>query len=433
MRRLIPVLALVLLAGVQPDHAGANGRFPASTNVKAHPTDPDFIALAVTFGLLLSNDGGQRFYWVCEEAMGYGGMYDPRYAVASDGTIWATTFDGLRVSRDGGCTWDLAGGVLDDQWVEAAEIGPDGRVWAITANGARSNDIYVSSDAQTFVSAGNLQTSAWFRTLKVAPSDADRIYVSAYQVAGQSDGDGGVSGPAGLLFSSHDGGATWRTLDVDGLEGNFQLQVEAVSPTDADVVFVRAISGNPPLGDTIYRTTDAGESWTRVLATDDYVRAFRILSTGRILVGTLNDGVYFSDAGGDSDTWSRPTQQLQMVCLAELPGGDLLACGSNWEPDNMALGRSTDGGMTWTKVFRFSEMAGPLTCEPGTLQHDTCEVRLWPSLAEQFGVNRTDPDAGPTADAGGGKTNGNGTCGGCNAGLALFVLWLPLGLRRRRE
>jgi photosystem II stability/assembly factor-like uncharacterized protein len=431
MSRLSFLGALVLLAGVQPDTAAANGRFPASTDVVGHPSDADVIALAVTYGLLMSRDGGETFYWVCEEAIGYGGTFDPDYVMADDGALWATTYDGLRVMRNGGCTWELIGGELADQWVQEVEIGPDGRIWAATANGARDNDIYVSTDGVTFESAGNTQTAAWFRTLRVAPTDADRIYASAYQVAGQET-DAGPSGPAGLLFRTDDGGETWLSLDVDDLEGNFQLQIEAVSPTDPDVVFVRAVSGNPPLGDVMYRSIDGGESFARVLDTDDSIRVFEILSTGRIFVGTINDGVYYSDDGGVADSWARPTQALQMVCLTELANGDLLACGSNWEPDNMALGRSTDGGMTWTKVFRFAEMTGPVSCDPGTVQHDTCEVRLWPSLAEQFGVDRPTVDAGPGIDAGSGKENGGGTCGGCNAGggLALLVLW-PVLWRRR--
>lgn len=64
-------------------------------------------------------------------------------------------------------------------------------------------------------------------------------------------------------------------------------------------------------------------------------------------------------------------------------------CGANWQPDNKAIAKSTDG-TAWTKVFRFVELAGPVECPTGTPRHDTCGAQ-WPSLQQQFG------STGPTA------------------------------------
>src|SRR5262245_26472864 len=93
--------------------AGANGRFPASVNVRFQPDETQTILAPATFGLLISHDDGATFHWVCEAGVGYAGVYDPDYAVATDGAIYATTFDGLRVSRDGGCTFQAIGAPLD--------------------------------------------------------------------------------------------------------------------------------------------------------------------------------------------------------------------------------------------------------------------------------------------------------------------------------
>ena len=56
----------------------------------------------MTFGLLVSHDDGAGFYWVCEQNIGYEGTFDPKYRIGANGDIYATTFEGLRVSRDGG-------------------------------------------------------------------------------------------------------------------------------------------------------------------------------------------------------------------------------------------------------------------------------------------------------------------------------------------
>ena len=71
----------------------------------------NFAALPVTGEagkIYVTKDDGATFRWACEDAIGYSGTFDPKFEIASDGTIYATTFDGLRVSRDGGCTFQLA-------------------------------------------------------------------------------------------------------------------------------------------------------------------------------------------------------------------------------------------------------------------------------------------------------------------------------------
>jgi hypothetical protein len=125
-RRTIAVLVFIdvylgsmLWSGCDHD-ARANGRFPATVNVHVRADDQDFILVPATFGLLLSKNGGQSFQWVCEEAIGYGGTYDPDYAVAADGRIFATTFAGLRVSTDSGCTFETLSGLFRTSgWVKS--------------------------------------------------------------------------------------------------------------------------------------------------------------------------------------------------------------------------------------------------------------------------------------------------------------------------
>ena len=96
MRRSL--IALVLASGI----AHANGRPPLTNGVFFKSGDPHSQYVRTTFGLLISHDDGTTFNWVCEQNIGYGGVFDPKYAIATDGTIFATTFTGLRVSRDGG-------------------------------------------------------------------------------------------------------------------------------------------------------------------------------------------------------------------------------------------------------------------------------------------------------------------------------------------
>lgn len=430
---LVIAIALSLHAGL----AQANGRFPQTVNVYVQPGNDQVVLLAATFGLLISRDGGVSFSWVCEEAVGYGGMYDPDYALTTDGTIYATTWEGLRVSRDGGCTWTNVP-ALAGQWAEEVEVSPQNDIWVATATSDMPNDVYLSTDqGQTFESRNLKRDGVFWKALQVAPSNPQRLYVSGYKVADVL-ADGGLSGPVAYLYRTDDGGTTWTELSLGGvvLGQKAWFFVLGVAPDNPDVVFAASIGANAPVGDALYRSSDAGQTWTRVLDSTDAIAAFVIRQNGDIIAGTDEDGVHISSDGGD--TWTR-TGLPQMKCLAETGAGVLLSCGANWEPDFFALGRSTDG-REWTEVFRFSEVRDAYECPRGTVQFDTCEALRWPALCEMFACNRV--DAGPTpvdaaVDGGTGKGNGGGCCDasapGAVDGLVLgAAVWLLLLAGRRR-
>src|SRR5206468_3456879 len=132
-------------------------------------------------------------------------------------------------------------------------------------------------------------------------------------------------------------------------------------------------------------------------------------------------------------TWTKVTspKPLKMACVTERSDGVLFACGANWNPDNMAIARSTDG-LTWTKVMRFVEISDQFQC-PATSKHATMCGPLWDGTKMQFGIGVA--DAGPvTPDAHTGDSEtappGKG-CGGCGVSLGLVLFVLPC--RRRRK
>jgi uncharacterized protein (TIGR03382 family) len=465
------LLALALPLGVGlPGTASANGRVPATVNVEFQPGDDSLILLPTTFGLTVSTDDGASFRWICEDTIGYGGTYDPDYALTEGGDIYATTFSGLRISTDGGCSftdtefWDHnePAQQLTDIWVGEVEVASDGKIWAATSTGTGANDVFVSTDGTTFSASNLYDDVAWWKSLKVSKSNPDVIYVAGFLIA-EVDGDGNIIKPAEALFHfSDDGGATWTdrsaavASDISfGSQPN--LQVLGVSPSDPATVFVRAIGVTEPVGDALYRSTDSGATWEHILALNDTMTAFAIRDDGTVIAGTstpcegepldMPKGCVFISPTGAPDSFTKPTTEPRMGCVGERSAdGDLFACGSNWDPDNKALGRSPDDGQTWTKVVRFSELAGPLECPQGTKQHE-CETLIWPSVCQQLGICAV-ADAGPGADSGhvnlgdaGTGGGGGGVCG-CQSSssstplvlaLALFVLvWSRRPPRARR-
>ena len=144
-----------------PD-ASANGRFPRSTNISFDPNDASLMLVPATFGLLVSKDSGQTFNWVSEETVGYGGVYDPDYAIGSQGEIYATTFDGLKRSTDGAKSFqnmnffnpETPSVLLESIWVSQVEVASDGAIWATTSTGGEPNGVYKSTNGTDFFSAG---------------------------------------------------------------------------------------------------------------------------------------------------------------------------------------------------------------------------------------------------------------------------------------
>jgi hypothetical protein len=434
MRTMAAFLVALALAGAGGD-AVANGRNPHTVAIHMRPGDPQTLYVSTTFGLVISKDEGCTFDWVCEQNIGYGGTWDPHYAVAADGAIFATTFEGLRVSRDGGCSFTTAAGT-DGLWIDALAIGPTGEVWLGTAETGGVNDVLRSVDGGvTFQSRGMASAEAWWKSVAVAPSDARRVYITGYKVAGT---------PTGYFYRSDDGGAQWTPSALAGVAFGPTpvLRVRAVDPASPDVVYMTSEGATSP-GDRLYRSADGGATWTEVLVSGATVQDVVIRDAQTVLVATQLRGTtalvggptYVSRDGGQ--TFGELEGAPRLACLTQTPAGTLLGCGANWEPDFKAIARSTDGGATWDKLWRFVEMNGALTCPAGTVQRDTCDVMLWDcpacgtDLKRQFGASG--PACGPGAsDAPVPRKNGGGCC---DAGAPARGMWLMLAvawfLRRR--
>jgi uncharacterized protein (TIGR03382 family) len=442
MRICFVALALGLAGG----SAYANGRAPLTNGIYFQKGDGHSLYVRTTFGLLISHDDGCTMSWVCENDIGYGGNFDPKYRIANDGTIFATTFTGLRVSHDGGCSFATNASLAADTWVDALDLGPTGEVWIGTATSGAPNDIYSSTDnGMTFQSRGMVSQQIWWKSVRVAPSNAQRVYIGGYQVAGML-ADGGQMPPTAHLLHSDDDGAHWTESPLAGVAvGPTPIVLAAaVDGSNPDIVYMISVGANTGAnGDMLYRSSDAGMTWTQVLAAagtiaDVVVAGQNVYATTTVQSGlsVVGGPAYVSSDGGI--TFGPLPNAPQLACLGMREDGVLIGCAANWTPDFMAVAKSSDGA-TWQKVWRFVELAGPLACPAGTAEHDVCGVQQWPSLQMQFattgpscGAHVIDgvPDGAPTPPK---KKSGCCDTGGSPAGVALAAMVGLLVLRRRRR
>ena len=417
MRRAGAVIAVMLAATTAAGH----GLPPMTNGVYFAADDPNSLYVATTFGFLISHDAGCTFQWVCEASVGYKDPYEPRFAVAHDGTIFATSIKGLRVSRDGGCSFATASAA---RFVAAVAIGPTGEVMIATSEDDGSDDVFVSTDnAMTFAPSA-LPGHQW-TSVAAAPSDPQRAYALGRDVTSAHLQRRDASG--------------WTEVAMAGVQvgPSPTVTIGAVDPTNRDVLYLVSTT---PAGDLLYRSSDGGATFAQVFATghihDVLVRDAQttyvttMVSAGSVLVG---GPAYRSTNGGL--TFDPLATAPELLCLGVAPDGALVGCGHNWEPDFMAIARSTDGD-AWTKVFRFVEFAGALDCPASTAV--VCEqsaadvVAMFDATGPVCGAHVA-PDAGPDVQQG----PGDKPPGCCDAGDAPSLVWaLAVGgvlVRRRRR
>ena len=208
-------------------------------------------------------------------------------------------------------------------------IGPPrgGRVVAVAGDpaeaavfyfGAVAGGIWKTEDAGvtwTNVSDGFLATSS-VGALAVSESDPNVIYAGMGESTIRADvshGDG--------VYKSTDRGRTWVHL---GLADTRHISEIRIHPRDPDRVWVAALGHafGPNSERGVFRTTDGGASWERVLYTDDGSGA------ADLALDTRNPAVLYASL------WETHRNFWELVSGG--PGSGL------W--------KSTDGGTTWTDI-----------------------------------------------------------------------------------
>jgi photosystem II stability/assembly factor-like uncharacterized protein len=247
---------------------------------------------------------------------------------------------------------------------------PEGGVWKTTNGGTTWKPIF---DEVHVASIG---------AVAVAPSDPDVVYVGTGNQSGWSFTIGkGV-------YKSTDAGRTWTNV---GLPRSQYIGAIAVDPRDAGVVLVAALGprpaaqrggGSAPPEDAergVYRSSDAGRSWTRVLPAEDSggasevyfdvddPRIAYVLMTSAAGATVSSAGVYKSTDRGV--TWHAVAgrglpEGARVLSLAPAPktGGRrlyaLAGASGGRGGGNRGLYRSDDGGETWTLGTRQLASAG---------------------------------------------------------------------------
>ncbi len=230
-----------------------------------------------------------------------------------------------------------------------------GGVWRSTTGGATWQNI---SDSYFGGSIGAVAVSTW---------DPNVIYVGG----GEKTVRGNVSHGYGM-YKSLDAGKSWNFI---GLGDSHRIPRIRIHPRNPDLVYV-AVMGHlsgPNEERGIFRSTDGGDTWEKVLYINDevgfvdlamdpsnarvlYASAWRVIRTPYSLEsGGPGSGIWKSTDGGDS--WEEITGQDN-----GLPEGTLGISGVAISPvnpnrvfaiieaDEGGVFRSDDGGTSWRRI-----------------------------------------------------------------------------------
>jgi hypothetical protein len=377
-------LALALALALCPAAAHANGRFPAAQQVVfGVGAFSSRITFRTTFGLLVSDDAGGSFRWLCEGALfsapEFGPSIDPAVDIDARGRTVYGFRNGLRWWSQDQCGVQTDPALRDREVLDLTST-PDRTVlygietpldetqWILRA---RSDDL-------AFTRRGSGIPNVRLATIDVAPTNPQRLWLSGL--------DATLDTP--LVLRSDDGGETVSPVAIPARLLGEDVFIAAMHPTDPDALWLRA---NVDLGSTLVRVREAGRVAETVARTPDRMLGFARSADGRtVWYGSINAGLYRSDDGGDTFARVNP---LAVICLA-VHDGALWACG-DWLRGPFALGRSTDGGRSFTPVLQFRDLVGPVACAATGIE--ACEDR-WPMLQRDLSLAAM-RDAGARRDA----------------------------------
>jgi photosystem II stability/assembly factor-like uncharacterized protein len=231
--------------------------------------------------------------------------------------------------------------------------------------GATGGGVWKSTDgAVTWKPVFDKEGTSSIGSLAVAPSDPAVVYVGT----GEACIRGNISHGDGV-YKTLDGGKTWKNI---GLRDTRAIGKLVVNPTNPDIVFVAALGhpfgANAERG--IFRTTDGGKHWEKVLYKDENTGGIDVAfdphnanvlfaglwqarrSPWSLSSGGPGSGLYRSNDGGT--TWKRleehglPKGPYGRIGVAVAANSDRVY--AHIEASDGGLYRSDDGGDTWQLV-----------------------------------------------------------------------------------
>ena len=276
-----------------------------------------FICASAFFVFSVASSAPAVYTWT--EQTGSGSKAWKQFSITPDAQkIFAVEFTGadttLRMSLDGGVSWDPINAAGTKKWNGIASSANGSKLVAIVDGGF----IYTSTDA------GDTWTErASINTWSSITSSSDGVYLAATTFGGN-------------IYTSDDSGETWTPRD------SLRQWTTITSSPDGSRLAAATYAGG---GEPIYTSTDYGVTWTPQINSNSgcwgYLTSYN--DGVGIVAGNCTPGPVITSTDGGS-TWNTTTSgDGAWYSVGSSADGSVLAAAGH----NGLLTISTDGGATW--------------------------------------------------------------------------------------
>lgn len=387
----------------------AHGTPPQALGLQGRAGVPEQLAVSTTFGVLLSDDRGCSWRWVCEEGIGLPKGQRSQALRSAGGGLLVAAPSGLLRSTDEGCSFAPVPGFDATGATEIVEQG--GTLLVTTGRSGAINGLWRSDDdGATFQPTGLTSDAGFFSAVLVA---GPRWLVSSWY----------YEPLAASLWRTDDSGGHFERVDPQGLPQAGALTVLALQPGAPDVVLAGLSAVSGPTQAWLLRSDDGGRHFEVLLALTDPPTSAAFSADGALAWVAAAGRLYASVDG--ARTFAPSSVPAQQACISAVADARFV-CG-NPAADGFALAEVGDAGAR--PFLEWNSIVGPPNCPSGSTVAQTCGA-LWP--VEQVDLQWR-PDGGATA-CNGEPVRPARPCGCASAGEgALGLVGVSFFLRRGRS
>ncbi len=291
------------------------------SDIAVNPHHPDTLLIGTDVGPYKSTNGGEIWIQSFDGIRGYS-VYDIAFSASNSSMLFASGYQGVERSTNGGTTWKYIGGQGTLNQIAVDAFVPEIIYVSNVAQAGHHHILRTNNGGLTWglTSASSIDL---FQFIEADPETPDVVYASRYN----------------SLLRSTDAGTNWNTIPAPF--GNTSLDFHR---ENSDIMYLGSREG-------VYRTTDGGQNWDS-LGLGNFDQDILVKSHPQkpdTIYATVYDQGFFRSTDGGQN-WEEKNVNLTNISISQIVINSL-------DGDRVFLGTigggvffSTNAGEEWTQL-----------------------------------------------------------------------------------